>query len=68
MGLSVTLETVISLTAPFIRGAHAQNLGYRPLFAISLVMAPSALFVTLRFLRSTRIGETPAVAVSSSTI
>jgi MFS family permease len=68
VGLSNTVAAVISLIAPFIGGTIAQNLGYRLLFAVSLVMALSALFVTLRFLRNTRMGETREVAVSSSTV
>jgi len=62
------VAAVISLIAPFIGGPIAQNLGYRPLFAVSLVMALSAWFVTLRFLRNTRMEETREVAVSSSTV
>lgn len=57
VGLSNTVAAVISLIAPFIGGTIAQNLGYRPLFAVSLVMVLSALFVTLRFLRNTRGAE-----------
>ncbi|MBN1285403.1 MAG: MFS transporter [Anaerolineae bacterium] len=53
VGLFNTISAVTSLAAPIIGGTIAQNLGYRPLFAVSLVMALSALFVTLRFLRNT---------------
>ena len=61
VGLSNTVAAVISLIAPFIGGTIAQYLGYRPLFAVSLVMVLCALFVTLRFLRDTRKGETREV-------
>lgn len=56
VGLSNTVAAVISLIVPFISGTIVQNLGYRPLFALSLVMAFSAWFVTLRFL-----SDAPAV-------
>jgi MFS family permease len=52
VGLSNTLAAVTTLSAPFIGGTIVQTAGYRPLFAVSLVMALSALFVTLRFLRN----------------
>jgi MFS family permease len=68
VGLSNTLAAVISLIAPFIAGAIAQNLGYRPLFAVALAMALSALFVALRFLRNLRMRETREAAVGSSAI
>jgi MFS family permease len=51
VGLSNTVAAVISLIAPFIAGTLVQRLGYRPLFVAALVMALSALFVALRFLR-----------------
>jgi len=51
VGLSNTVSAGISLIAPVIGGTIAQHFGYRPLFAVSLVMALSTLFVTLRFLR-----------------
>jgi predicted MFS family arabinose efflux permease len=56
VGLSNTVAAVISLIAPFVGGTIAQYLGYRPLFAVSLVMVLCALFVTLRLLRDTRKG------------
>jgi MFS family permease len=52
VGLSNTLAAVTTLSAPFIGGTIVQTVGYSPLFAVSLVMALSALFVTLRFLRN----------------
>ena len=52
VGLSNTLTAMVSLIAPFIGGAIVQTLGYQPLFAVALVMALSALFVSLRFLRN----------------
>lgn len=51
VGLSNTVAAVVSLIAPFISGTIVQSLGYRPLFVVALVMALSALFVALRFLR-----------------
>ncbi|MFN8452287.1 MAG: MFS transporter [Anaerolineae bacterium] len=47
-GLFNTVAAVISLLAPFIGGTLAQEVGYEPLFGVSLVMAFSALFVMLR--------------------
>ncbi|MEZ4734355.1 MAG: MFS transporter [Caldilineaceae bacterium] len=67
VGLSNTVSAVVSLLAPVIGGTIAQSLGYRPLFAVSLVMALSTLFVTLRFLRDAPPTETHVV-VSSSTV
>jgi MFS family permease len=49
-GLSNTLAAVISLIAPFIAGTIVQSLGYRPLFAIALVMAFCAWLLVFRFL------------------
>ncbi|HZG66197.1 MAG TPA: MFS transporter [Herpetosiphonaceae bacterium] len=51
VGLSNTVAAVISLIAPFIAGTIVESVGYRPLFVTALVMALSALFVALRFLR-----------------
>ncbi len=51
VGLSNTVSAVVSLIAPFIAGTIVQSLGYHPLFAVSLVMALSALFVTLLSIR-----------------
>jgi MFS family permease len=63
VGLSNTVPAVISLIAPFIAGTIVQSLGYRPLFGAALVMALSALFVALRFLRDP---ELPAQAQEGS--
>lgn len=49
VGLANTVTAVVTFITPFIAGTIAQQLGYRPLFAVSLVMAFCALFVTLRF-------------------
>lgn len=68
VGLSNTVAAVISLIALIIGGTIAQNFGYRPLFAVSLVMVLSTLFVTLRFLRNTRAEASRAVAVSPSIV
>lgn len=52
VGLSNTVSALVSLMTPIIGGTIAQQLGYRTLFAVSLVMALGTLFVTLRFLRA----------------
>ncbi|MCA1553643.1 MAG: MFS transporter, partial [Chloroflexi bacterium] len=53
VGLSNTLAALSALSAPFIGGTIVQYLGYRPLFALALLMVLSALFVTLRHLPNT---------------
>jgi dipeptide/tripeptide permease len=45
---------VVSMIAPFIAGTIAQRVGYEALFATALVMALSALFVTLRYIHNPR--------------
>lgn len=57
-GLFNTIAAAVSLIAPFIAGTIAQQFGYEILFGVALLMAFSALFVTLRFVRNTH----PAVA------
>jgi len=52
VGLGNTVAAVVALIAPFIAGTLAQTLGYRPLFVVALLMTLSALFVSLRYLRS----------------
>ncbi len=52
VGLSNTIAAVVSFVSPFIGGALAQYVGYRPLFALSLVIALISLYVTLRFLHA----------------
>ena len=68
VGLSNTLAAAISFTAPFIAGMIVQNLGYAPLFVVSLVMGLCALFVSLRFLRNRGVEATQEVAESSSAV
>lgn len=51
VGLFNTISAITSLSAPLIGGLVAQQLGYIPLFSISLVLVMCALFVTLRFVR-----------------
>lgn len=51
VGLSNTVSALSSLVAPFLGGTLAQQLGYRPLFVVALVMALIALLIALRFLR-----------------
>lgn len=65
VGLFNTFSAVTSLAAPIIGGTIAQYLGYRPLFVVSIAMAFSALFVTLRFLRNSQAQETPEAVVST---
>ncbi|MCA9906467.1 MAG: MFS transporter, partial [Anaerolineae bacterium] len=50
-GLFNTIATVISLLAPIIGGTVVQQLGYEPLFVLSLTMVLCALFVMLRYVR-----------------
>jgi MFS family permease len=64
VGLANTVTAVVSFIAPFIAGTIVQSLGYRPLFVVSLTMALSALFVTVRFLRE-RSAESEPVALNS---
>jgi MFS family permease len=66
VGLANTLAALVSMVAPLIGGSIAQYLGYRPLFGVSLVMALSALFVTLRFLRDKPVEQARAAALASS--
>lgn len=66
VGLSNTITALVSLITPVIGGTIAQHFGYQPLFAVSLVMALSTLFVTIRFLRA-RPQQTPAVVSASTT-
>lgn len=67
VGLFNTIAAVISLVSPIIGGLIAQNLGYEPLFAVSLVMVMGALFVTVRYLRSEHTGETPVIVPAPGT-
>lgn len=60
-GLSNTVTAVVSFITPFIAGTIAQNLGYQPLFVVSLLMAFCALYVTLRYFPKVERGETAAV-------
>ena len=60
VGLSNTLIALISLIAPILGGVIAQYLGYEPLFVVALVMTFAALFVTLRYMKTS---EEPAAVV-----
>jgi MFS family permease len=64
VGLFNTIAAVISLIAPFIAGTIAQQIGYEALFAVALLMALTALFVTLRYLQNPHPQETPAIAAA----
>jgi predicted MFS family arabinose efflux permease len=50
-GLFNTVVAIISLLAPIIGGTVVQEIGYEPLFVLSLTMVCAALFVTLRYVR-----------------
>jgi MFS family permease len=63
-GLFNTIAAVISLTAPFVAGTIAQSIGYEALFVVALVMALSALFVTLRYVNTSDVHSTPTVAAN----
>lgn len=63
VGLANTVAAVVAFTTPFIAGTIIHNLGYPPLFMVSLVMAFCALFVTMRFFPKVQLAET---AVSSA--
>jgi MFS family permease len=65
VGLFNTLSVVITLIAPVIAGTIVQRMGYRPLFVVSLLMAFSALFVMLRFVRDAHMEEPPHDIVMS---
>ena len=65
VGLSNTIAAIVSFISPFIGGALAQYVGYRPLFVLSLVIALIALFVSLRFLRAKPTEEVGAALESS---
>ena len=51
IGLFNTMVALVALTAPFISGTLVQQFGYQPLFVVSLIMALTAFFVTMRFVR-----------------
>jgi MFS family permease len=68
VGLSNTVAALISLIAPIIGGTIVQYLGYSPLFVVSLLMALSALFVTLRFLHNGRSEESPEASVGTAEV
>jgi len=59
VGLANTVTALVSLVTPFISGIITQQLGYRPLFVVSLAMALATLFVTIRYLRA-KPGMVPA--------
>ena len=61
VGLANTVTAVVSLITPLISGTIAQQLGYRPLFVVSLTMALGTLFVTIRYLRAKPV-EMPIMA------
>jgi MFS family permease len=58
VGLSNTIIAIVAFMTPVIGGTIVQNYGYRLLFMTAIVMALSALFVTLRFIPNTQIEKT----------
>jgi len=66
VGLSNTVAAVVSFISPFIGGALAQYLGYRPLFAVSLAIALAALFVSVRMLRAAPVEQAREAAGPST--
>ncbi len=60
VGLANTVSALSSLIAPFLGGTLAQQLGYRPLFVVALVMALVGLSIALRFLRDKLVVEMPS--------
>lgn len=52
IGLSNTVSALSSLITPFLGGILAERLGYRPLFAVSLLMAIAALLIAISSLRT----------------
>ncbi|MEZ4684319.1 MAG: hypothetical protein R2932_59915 [Caldilineaceae bacterium] len=58
-GLSNTVSALVSLLAPFLGGTLAEQLGYRALFVVAMVMAVVALFIAVRFLRDKLVAEMP---------
>ena len=51
-------ELLVAFVTPVIGGTIVQSYGYRLLFITALVMALSALFVTLRFIPNTQVEKT----------
>lgn len=68
VGLSNTVSALVSLLTPFLAGILAERLGYRPLFVVALLMALTALFIALRFLRNQVVEEAALVAVASRSL
>ncbi len=64
IGLFNTAGAVISLAAPIIGGTIAQQIGYEALFVVALLMALSALYVTLRYLRTPPLEAVHPAAVA----
>ena len=58
VGLSNTIIALVAFVTPVIGGTIVQSYGHRLLFITALVMALSALFVTLRFIPNTQVEKT----------
>ena len=65
VGLFNTIAALISMIAPFIAGTIAERLGYEALFVTAVVMALSALFVTLRYIHNPRTEVVPEVLAAA---
>ena len=61
VGLFNTITAVVSMMAPLLSGIIAQQVGYEALFAVALVAALSALYVTLRHLHRPNVPILPQV-------
>lgn len=57
VGLANTVSALVSLVTPFVGGILAEQLGYRPLFVVALVMALIALLIAMRALRDGMTAE-----------
>lgn len=66
VGLANTVTAVVSLIAPISGGAIVQQLGYRPLFVVSLTMALATLFMTIRYLRAQPVAAPAIVNVGTA--
>lgn len=66
VGLFNTISALTSMTAPFLAGTIAQEVGYRPLFVVSMVMAFCAFYVTVRYVREASVEEAPDLSLTPS--
>lgn len=57
VGLANTVSALVSLITPFLAGILAEQVGYRSLFVVALLMALVALFIALRFLKDNLVAQ-----------